>query len=96
MPFDFTFCQGCRYPSSCADCVHIRALAMAEQQGRLVIKRKPITATCGTCVHFHPEPNRSSGPCDKRTLRGAPLYVSQSRKACRDDYKNREELEDEK
>ena len=95
MSYDFSFCKDCRYPS-CVDCVHIRALAMAEQQGRLVIKRKPITATCGTCVHFHPEPNRSSGPCEGRlNLRGYRFSVCQSRKAC-GSYKNREELEDEK
>ena len=94
MRYQFSFCKQCGYLNACGDCAHIRALAAADRDGRLIVKRKPIEATCGSCIHFHPEPNRSSGPCDKRTLRGATLYVSQSRKACRDDYKNREEVEE--
>lgn len=77
------------------ECPHIRALAAADRDGRLIVKRKPIEATCGSCIHFHPEPNRSSGPCTGGlTKQGKQRYVAQSRKACRGDYKNREEVEE--
>lgn len=94
MRYSFKFCDTCGYLSACGDCPHIRALAAADRDGRLIVKRKPIEATCGSCAHFHPWDNRSTGPCDKRALRGKPLVVPQSRRACRDDYKKREEVEE--
>ena len=68
----------------------------AAREGRLKITAPPIEATCGSCRHFQPYPGMASGKCDcrmKRNRRGEPtgevLYVTQSHKACRDDYERR-------
>ena len=68
----------------------------AAREGRLKITAPPIETTCGSCRHFQPYPGMASGKCDcrmKRNRRGEPtgevLYVTQSHKACRDDYEQR-------
>ena len=68
----------------------------AELEGRLVIRKPPLTDTCGSCVHFQRTPGRASGFCDKRTQKRMfldqepkPLYVVQSRTRCRDDYQKK-------
>lgn len=68
----------------------------AAREGRLKITAPPIDTTCGSCRHFQPYPGMASGKCDcrmKRNRRGQPtgevLYVTQSHKACRDDYERR-------
>lgn len=70
----------------------------AAREGRLKITAPPIETTCGSCRHFQPYPGMASGKCDcrmKRNRRGEPtgevLYVTQSHKACRDDYERRQE-----
>lgn len=70
----------------------------AAREGRLKITAPPIETTCGSCRHFQPYPGMASGKCDcriKRNRRGEPtgevLYVTQSHKACRDDYEQRAE-----
>lgn len=69
----------------------------AAREGRLKITAPPIETTCGSCRHFQPYPGMASGKCDcrmKRNRRGQPtgevLYVTQSHKACRDDYERRD------
>lgn len=70
----------------------------AEIEGRLKIKAPPLEETCGSCKHFHPYVGMSTGKCDcrvkldrhKRPTTEA-LYVTQSRKRCRDDYEPRAE-----
>lgn len=70
----------------------------AAREGRLKIIAPPIETTCGSCRHFQPYLGMASGKCDcrmKRNRRGEPtgkvLYVTQSHKACRDDYEQRAE-----
>lgn len=70
----------------------------AAREGRLKITAPPIETTCGSCRHFQPNPGMASGKCDrrmKRNRRGDPtgqvLYVTQSHKACRDDYERRQD-----
>ena len=74
----------------------------AAREGRLKITAPPIETTCGSCRHFQPYPGMASGKCDcrmKRNRRGEPtgevLYVTQSHKACRDDYERRDGGQDE-
>lgn len=74
----------------------------AAREGRLKITAPPIETTCGSCRHFQPYPGMASGKCDcrmKRDRRGQPtgevLYVTQSHKACRDDYERRDGGQDE-
>lgn len=65
------------------------------EQGRLLIKPEPLEATCGSCQHFVREKmGKSAGICDCRKRRnrygnviGDTLFVYESRKRCRDDYK---------
>lgn len=73
-------------------------IILAETEGRLKIIARPIETTCGSCKHFQHYPGMASGKCDcrtKRNRRGEPtgevLYVTQSHKACRDDYEQRAE-----
>ena len=68
----------------------------AAREGRLKITAPQINTTCGSCRHFQPYPGMASGKCDCRTKRnrrgettGEVLYVTQSHKACRDDYERR-------
>ncbi len=68
----------------------------AAREGRLKITAPPIETTCGSCRHFQPWPGMASGKCDCRRKRnrrgettGEVLYVTQSHKACRDDYERR-------
>ena len=78
--------------------LRLNELVSAAKSGRLVIKPEPLDATCGNCVHFQRHPGKASGTCDCRTVRprgtwglcDRTLYVTQSRKRCRDDYKARE------
>ena len=66
----------------------------AEIEGRLKIRAKPLEETCGSCKHYQHEAGISTGLCDCRTVfdrrkgiqTGQTLYVTQSRKRCRDDY----------
>ena len=71
----------------------LKEIVAAEKSGRLVIKPEPLDATCGSCIHFKREAGTAHGNCDcrvDRILRN-PLYVTQGRTRCRDDYKKVEE-----
>ena len=76
----------------------LREIISAEKSGRVVIKPEPLTDTCGSCKHFQREKGKASGICDCRTdsrrgwgFTNTALYVTQSRKRCRDDYEKKEE-----
>lgn len=74
----------------------------ADKEGRLKIRAKLREETCGSCRHYQHESGISTGLCDCRTVfdrrkgvqNGEPLYVTSSRKRCKDDYEPREEAEE--